>query len=283
VNDLQARYGASQTQACAVMMISRSVYHYRTRRRDQTPLVNRIKEIAAARVRYGYQRVHILLRREGWRVNRKRVYRLYRLEGLSLLQRRPRRHRSAMQRNRPLGPQVRNECWSMDFVSDQLYDGRKLRALTLIDAYTRECLAIWVDQGIRGEHVVTVVDAVTAERGAPHRIQVDNGPEFISKVLDRWAYERHVELAFSRPGKPTDNAFIEAFNGRLRQECLNQHWFLSLADARSKIEAWRRGYNESRPHGALGWATPAEFARQCLKADAAMRSTDPENSASEQF
>ena len=120
VNDLQARYGASQTQACAVMMLSRSVYHYRARRRDQTPLVNRIKEIAAARVRYGYQRVHILLRREGWRVNRKRVYRLYRLEGLSLFQRRPRRHRSAMQRNRPPGAQARNECWSMDFVSDQL-------------------------------------------------------------------------------------------------------------------------------------------------------------------
>ena len=171
----------------------------------------------------------------------------------------------------------------MDFVSDQLYDGRKLRALTLIDAYTRECLAIWVDQGIRGEHVVSVVDTVSGERGAPRRIQVDNGPEFVSKVLDRWAYERKVELAFSRPGKPTDNAHIEAFNGRLRQECLNQHWFLSLADARCKIEAWRRGYNESRPLGALGWATPAEFARQCLQADPTRSSTDPENSASEQF
>jgi len=283
VNDLQAKYGASQTQACAAMMISRSVYHYRPRRRDQTPLVNRIKVIAAARVRYGYQRVHILLRREGWLVNRKRVYRLYRLEGLSLFQRRPRRHRSAMQRNRPPGAQARNECWSMDFVSDQLYDGRKLRALTLIDAYTRECLAIWVDQGIRGEHVVTVVDTVSTERGAPRRIQVDNGPEFVSKVLDRWAYDRHVELAFSRPGKPTDNAFIEAFNGRLRQECLNQHWFLSLADARGKIEAWRQGYNETRPHGALGWKTPVEFARRCLAADATTCSQASENSASEQF
>jgi transposase InsO family protein len=120
----------------------------------------------------------------------------------------------------------------MDFVSDQLYDGRKLRALTLIDAYTRECLAIWIDQGIRGEHVVNVLETVSAERGAPRRIQVENGPEFVSKVLDRWAYERHVELSFSRPGKPTDNAFIKAFNGRLRQECLNQHWFLSLDDAR---------------------------------------------------
>lgn len=160
---------------------------------------------------------------------------------------------------------------------------RNNRALTLTDAYTRECLAIWVDQGIRGEHVVTLVDALSAERGAPRRIQVDNGPGFVSKVLDRWAYERHVELAFSRPGKPTDNAFIEAFNGRLRQECLNQHWFLSLADARSKIEAWRTSYNESRPHGALGWAAPAEFARRWLQADATTCLENPENSASEQF
>jgi len=171
------KYGASQTQACAVMMISRSVYHYRARRKDQTPLVTRIKEIAAARVRYGYQRVHILLRREGWRVNRKRVYRLYREEGLSLLQPRPRRHRTARQRSRPPVVQGMNECWAMGFVSDQLYDGRKLRALTLVDAYTRECLSIWVDQGIRGEHVVEVLDHVRSRRGVPMRIQVDNGPE----------------------------------------------------------------------------------------------------------
>jgi putative transposase len=245
------------------MMISRSVYHYRSRRSDQGPLVARIKEIAAARVRYGYQRVHVLLRREGWKVNHKRVYRLYRLAGLSLLERRPHRHRTARQREVSPPAHAINECWSMDFVSDQLFDGRKLRALTLIDAFSRECLAIWVDQRIRGEAVVNVVDQVSQARGAPARIRVDNGPEFVSKILDRWAYEQRVELAFSRPGKPTDNAHIEAFNGRLRQECLNQHWFLSLNDARAKIEAWRVAYNEIRPHGALGWATPAEFAGRC--------------------
>jgi putative transposase len=283
VDDLQAKYGASQTQACAVMMISRSVYHYRARRRDQTPLVTRIKEIAAARVRYGYQRVHVLLRREGWVVNRKRVYRLYRQEGLSLFQRRPRRHRTARQRSRPPIAQGMNECWAMDFVSDQLYDGRKLRALTLVDAYTRECLAIWVDQAIRGEDVVNVLDNVRTSRGVPIRIQVDNGPEFVSKALDRWAYEHHVELSFSRPGKPTDNAHIEAFNGRLRQECLNQHWFLSLHDARSKIEVWRVAYNESRPHGALEWATPAEFALRCLQQRAVAVLTKSENSTAAQF
>lgn len=187
---MQAKYGASQSQACAVMSISRSVYHYRSRRADQTPLVMRIKAIAAARVRYGYQRIHVVLRREGWRINHKRVYRLYRQEGLSLYERRPRRHRSAMQRQAKPAAQAINECWSMDFVSDQLYDGRKLRALTLIDAHTRECLAIRVDQGIRGDDVVEVLGAVRTQRHAPQRIQVDNGPEFVSKVLDRWAYEQ---------------------------------------------------------------------------------------------
>ena len=148
----------------------------------------------------------------------------------------------------------------MDFVSDALFDGRRLRALTVVDAFTREALAIHVDQGIRGEQVVEAMNRIAAVRGAPRTIRVDNGPEFISKALDRWAYENGVTLDFSRPGKPTDNAFVESFNGRLRDECLNTQWFLSLADARAKIEAWRRHYNESRPHTSLGWMTPAKFA-----------------------
>jgi len=209
------------------------------------------------------------------------VYRLYKQDGLSLFERRPRRHRSASQRLPPRATQAISECWAMDFVSDQLYDGRKLRALTLVDVHTRECLAIWVDQGIRGDDVVRTLDAVIASRGQPERIQVDNGPEFVSKALDRWAYEHGVELAFSRPGKPTDNAHIEAFNGRLRQECLNQHWFLSVDDAREKIEAWRGGDNETRPHGSLGWTTPAEYARQCLARQALAEPKEPEISTSE--
>ena len=153
----------------------------------------------------------------------------------------------------------------MDFVSDALFDGRRLRALTVVDAFTREALAIEVDQGIAGEQVVDAMARLTLIRGAPRSIRVDNGPEFVSKALDRWAYQNGVTLEFSRPGKPTDNAFVESFNGRLRDECLNAHWFLSLADARAKIEAcnieaWRRQYNESRPHTALGWLTPQEFA-----------------------
>jgi putative transposase len=151
----------------------------------------------------------------------------------------------------------------MDFVSDALFDGRRLRALTVVDAFTREALAIAVDQGIKGEQVVAAVTQLALERGAPRVIRVDNGPE--SKALDRWAYENAVTLDFSRPGKPTDNALVESFNGRLRDECLNAHWFLSLADARAKIEAWRRHYNESRPHTALGWRTPQEFALAAAK------------------
>ena len=139
-------------------------------------------------------------------------------------------------------------------------NSRRLRALTVVDAYTREALAIEVDQGIKGEQVVEVMTRLTALRGSPSAIRVDNGPEFVSKALDRWAYANSVTLDFSRPGKPTDNAFVESFNGRLRDECLNAHWFLSLADAKAKIEAWRRQYNESRPHTALGWLTPQEFA-----------------------
>ena len=153
----------------------------------------------------------------------------------------------------------------MDFVSDALFDGRRLRALTVVDAFTREALVIHVDQGIKGEQVVEAVSRVTAVRGAPKSIRVDNGPEFVSKALDRWAYENGVTLDFSRPGKPTDNAFIESFNGRLRDECLNAHWFLSLANARAKIEAWRRHYNESRPHTSLGWMTPAEYAATAVR------------------
>lgn len=248
---------------------------------DQTLLVLRIKEIAATRVRYGYQRIHVLLRREGWPINRKRVYRLYRMQGLSLYQRRPKRSRAAQQRQGNAQVTAINECWSIDFVSDQLYDGRKLRALTLIDRFTRECLSIWVDQSLHGDDVVKVLSQVRQQRGSPQRIQVDNGPEFVSRVLDRWAYEQGVQLAFSRPGKPTDNAHIEAFNGRLRQECLNQHWFLSLHDARSKIEDWRQMYNESRPHGALDWLTPAEFARQCWAGQESKTTKEPKNSTLE--
>ena len=245
-----------------MLLFYRSSHRYEATRDDQAVLRMRIREIAEARVRYGYYRIYILLRREGWTVNHKRVYRLYRKEGLSLRRKRPRRHASAAQRVGRIEAGAANECWSMDFVSDALYDGRRLRVLTVVDNYTRECLAIEVDQGIGGEKVVGVLGRITMERPTPKAIRVDHGPEFVSKVLDQWAYRNGVTLDFSRPGKPTDNAYVESFHGSLRDECLNVNWFLSLEDARGKIEAWRKHYNENRPHTALGNIPPSEFANQ---------------------
>jgi len=280
---LRDRYRVSLTKACALFHMSRSLHGYRSVARDSSALLARIKEIAATRVHYGYRRVHVMLQREGWEDNHKRVYRLYRAEGLSLRHKRPKRNKSARLRQPKSIVTAINEIWGMDFVSDALFDGRRLRALTVVDNYTRESLAIEVGQSLKGEDVVRVLDAVVAERGAPQTIKVDNGSEFISKAMDRWAYEHGVELDFSRPGTPTDNAKVESFNGRFRQECLNEHWFLSLADARSKIADWRRYYNESRPHSALQWATPAEFARQAMKNALTDESTKPEISPSGRY
>jgi putative transposase len=260
VAHVQATHGTSERRSCLALGVDRSSVRYVSVKPDQAPLRLRIHDLARTRVRYGYYRIYILLRREGWFVNHKRVYRLYREDGLSLRLKRPRRHVSAASRERQPPAAAPNQLWSMDFVSDALFDGRRLRALTVVDAHTREALAIDVDQGIKGEQVVEAMMRIAALRGAPKAIRVDNGPEFVSKALDRWAYENGVTLDFSRPGKPTDNAFVESFNGRLRDECLNAHWFLSLADARAKIEAWRRHYNESRPHTSLGWLTPNEYA-----------------------
>lgn len=225
---------------------------------------------------YGYKRIYVLLRREGWRVNLSESIDPIGARGFHSLSVVQKGHRLAGQRPGPVLTQSINECWSMDFVADQLFDGRRLRALTLVDIYTRECLAIEVAAGLQGGDVVGVIDAAATIRGAPQQVRVDNGPEFVSRVLDQWAYANGVELVFSQPGKPTDNAYIESFNGRLRQECLNTPWFLSLEDARSRIEAWRCAYNETRPHSAREWATPAEFAHRCLLKQATMGTREPE-------
>lgn len=195
-------------------------------------------------------------------VNHKRVYRIYREEGLNLRAKRPRRRAAAAPRvGRPEVTGL-NECWSMDFVTDTLADGRRFRALTIVDNFSRECLGIKVDQSIRGRHVAELLERICFYRGAPGAIRVDNGPEFVSKALDQWAYENGVTLDFSRPGKPTDNAFVESFNGSLRDECLNTNWFQSLSDARFKIETWRKEYNEFRPHSSLADMTPRDFAKK---------------------
>jgi putative transposase len=236
-------------------------YHYKSRRPEQAPLRKRMREIAQTRVRYGYRRIHVLLRREGWVVNHKRVRRLYNEEGLQLRNKSPKRKVAAKLREDRSVATAANQCWSMDFLSDQLFDGRKIRVLTIVDNFTRISPVIDVRMSYRGGDVVETLERVAGSYGRPKQIRVDQGPEFISKELDLWAWMNGVTLDFSRPGKPTDNAFAESFNGKFRAECLNTSWFLNLDDARSKCEAWRREYNEVRPHSSIGNQTPIEHAR----------------------
>ena len=243
-----------------MLQFQRSTCYYQTVADEQAALRIRIRDLAQTRVSYGYRRIHLLLEREGWKVNHKRVYRLYKQEGLVVRAKRPRRHVSACRRKGTPIAQSSNESWSMDFMSDELFNGQRIRLLTLVDNFTRESLAIEVGRSVGGQRVVEVLMQIARDRDLPRTIRVDNGPEFTSKLLDQWAYLNGVELDFSRPGKPTDNAFIESFNGRFREECLNESWFLSIDDAREKVEQWRLYYNGQRPHSALGNLAPMEFA-----------------------
>ncbi len=261
-NRAQQAYRVSERRACRILQHARATQRYESVKDDQAELCGRIKEIAGAHVTWGYLRVWVTLRREGWRVNKKRVYRLYKQEGLCVGRHKPHRgrHRSAATRP-PLTKATRpNESWSMDFMADQLFDGRKFPLLTLVDAFSRESLTIELDQLLTGERVAAILDRIGRERGLPGKIRFDNGLELTGKLLDQRAYMNNVRLDFSRRGKPTDNGLIEAFNGRLRAECLNESWFMSIDDAREKVEAWRRHCNEERPHSALGNLSPREFA-----------------------
>jgi putative transposase len=254
-------FAVSTRAACRATGVARSTIAYRSQRAPQAALRQRLRELAAARVSYGYQRLTTLWRREGWHVNHKRVYRLYVEEALQLRRRRPRRRRGAV----PRGPRAMttqpNEVWAMDFMQDMLMDSRGVRILTVIDSHTRECLALRARQRFGGADVVTVLEAVGATRPWPSRITVDNGTEFTSRSLDQWAYTRGVALDFSRPGKPVDNCLIEAFNGSVRRECLSQHWFASFAEAQQILEAWRADYNTVRPHKSLAGRSPIEYLR----------------------
>jgi len=255
---LRTCYQVSIRRASQTLPGPRSTFYYRSRKPEQAPLRQRIKEIASVRVRYGYRRIHTLLQREGWLVNHKRVYRLYCLEGLQMRHKPPRRRVCAKLREERTDAIRPNQCWSMDFMADELFDGKRLRLLTIVDNFSRVSPFIGVGFRYKGYDVVSALNLAVAQYGVPERIRVDNGPEFISKEVDLWAYAHGVVLDFSRPGKPTDNAFIEAFNSRFRQECLNEHWFLSLEDATDKVDAWRFHYNEERPHSSLGYRSPAE-------------------------
>lgn len=249
-------WAVSIRTACGAIGFDRSSFHYKSRRTDQAAVAKRIREICETRVRYGYRRVHVLLDREGWGINIKTVYRIYRELGMQLRNRIPKPRVKAKLRDdraEAVGP---NDVWAMDFVHDQLATGKKVRVLTVVDTVSRYVPVLDVRHSYRGEDVVTTLDRVCQKMGYPKTIRVDQGTEFVSRDMDLWAYQRGVVLDFSRPGKPTDNAFIEAFNGRFRTECLNQHRFMSLADAAEKLEAWRRYYNEERPHGSIGNKVP---------------------------
>lgn len=270
VRGMCSDWAVSIRQACGAIGFDRSTFHYQSRRTDQAAVAKRIKEICETRVRYGYRRVHVLLDSEGWGINVKKVYRIYKELGMQLRHKTPKRRVKAKVRDDravAVGP---NDVWAMDFVHDQLATGKKLRVLTIVDTFSRYVPALDVRYSYRGEDVVATLDRVCRTVGYPKTIRVDQGSEFVSRDMDLWAYQRGVVLDFSRPGKPTDNAFILrrgidpldqflfllTFNGKFRAECLNQHWFLTHADAAEKLEAWRRYYNEERPHGAIGNKVP---------------------------
>jgi putative transposase len=263
---IRRQHEVSVRRACQVVELAESSFRYGSRRQEPEGLRERLVELAGERPRFGYRRLHVLLVREGWRVNHKRIQRMYREEKLAV--RRKRRKRIAQTARRPkVVPKTANERWSMDFMSDSLATGRTFRTLNVIDDPTRECLAIEVDTSLSGERVTRVLDRLIARRGKPQSLVIDNGPEFASRAMDAWAYQRGIQLDFIRPGRPIENCFVESFNGSFRDECLNQHWFTSLDDARRTIEAWRIDYNRVRPHSSLGNLPPVEFA-----AGAALRS-----------
>lgn len=262
VTHLVAAYPVSARHACRLVGLSRSRWHHPPTRPAHEALRARLRALAAERPRWGYQRLYLLLRREGCRVNHKLVLRLYREEQLAVRQRRRQKQVAVVRVPRPR-PSHANERWSMDFVADALADGQRFRCFTLVDDCTREALAIEVASGLPALRVIQVLERVAAYRTTlPASIVCDNGPEFAGRALDQWAHARGVALVFIRPGKPVENAYVESFNGKLRDECLNAEWFRTLAEAQQTIERWRVDYNTRRPHTSLAGLTPEEFAHQ---------------------
>lgn len=268
---LMAAHEMGVTRACGLIGISRSLYRYEAKRPDDSELLERLTALAGQKRRYGYRRLHVLLKREGWKINWKRTYRVYQAAGL-MVRRRKRKRIAGIERKVKVSATGPNQSWSMDFVSDGFVDGRRLRCLNIVDDFTKECQAIEVDTSLPGRRVVAVLERLTELRGLPRSVTVDNGPEFAGKTLDEWAYRMQLQLKFIAPGKPQENAYIESFNGKFRDECLNEHWFLSMRHARQEIEGWRQEYNDERPHSSLGYQTPKQFAERFLTADSRLRS-----------
>ncbi|HAU4426172.1 TPA: IS3 family transposase [Citrobacter freundii] len=269
--------GLSQRRACRLTGLSLSTYRYEAHRpAADAHLSGRITELALERRRFGYRRIWQLLRREGLHVNHKRVYRLYHLSGLGVKRRR-RRKGLATERLPLLRPAAPNLTWSMDFVMDALSTGRRIKCLTCVDDFTKECLTVTVAFGISGVQVTRILDSIALFRGYPATIRTDQGPEFTCGALDQWAFEHGVELRLIQPGKPTQNGFIESFNGRFRDECLNEHWFSDIVHARKIINDWRQDYNECRPHSTLNYQTPSEFAAGWRKGHSENEDSDVTN------
>jgi putative transposase len=256
------RFGLSIRRACKLIGLSRTSFHYKpSAKPDEEVIRKRLRELAQTRRRFGCPRIHVMLRREGFVINHKRTERIYRQEGLILRIRR-RKKMSSLLRTEVPKPNYPDHIWSMDFMRDNLANGRTIKVLAVVDEWTRKCFRIEVDTSINGVRVARVLTEIAQMEELPEIIVIDNGPEFISNALDAWAYQRGVKLTFIRPGKPVENAYIESFNGRLRDECLNENWFLTLEHARRIIEKWRIDYNTERPHSSLGYRTPEEFIRQ---------------------
>jgi putative transposase len=253
------KYRLSERHACELNGVDRSTYRYEPEPDRNAQLRARLTELARQRPRFGYRRLGVLLEKDGEVVNHKRLLRVYQEAGLAVR----RRERKRLARERVGMPVLirPNQEWSIDFVSDALANGRAIRSLTVLDDFTKESLAIEVDTSLSGLRVTRVLDRIIAERGKPDGLRLDNGPEFTSRCFIAWAEQRGVPLIYIQPGKPVQNSYIESFNGRFRDECLNTNWFENLADARRKIEAWRLDYNQARPHSSLAYRTPAEFAR----------------------
>jgi putative transposase len=259
VGQVMKEFDLSLRRACRVLGFNRSSWHYQSRRIEPKGLLARLRALASKRPRWGYRMLHLMLLREGHAVNHKRVYRLYKMEGLAVRQK-LRKRMAAIARTVLPAPSRPNERCSMDFVSDVTAAGRRFRIFAVLDDFTREVLALVVDTSIGGVRVCRELAAIAMVRGFPELIVMDNGPEFTGKALDAWADQVGVKLHFIRPGKPVENAYVESFNGKLRNECLNQHWFLNLDDARRIIEEWRIDFNDVRPHSSLDGMTPKEYA-----------------------
>jgi putative transposase len=260
-----AGYRVSERRACRAFGWPRSTHRYRPRRDPATALRTRLRDLAMARPRYGYRRLWVLLRREGWIVNHKRVLRVYREEGLAV-RTKHRKKLAARLRVLPPAPVRVDQHWSLDFVADQLATGPRFRILTVLDHFSRECVWLEVADHLPAEVVTAALDAAIAHRRKPAVLTLDNGTEFTSRHFDAWAHQEGIQLDFIAPGRPVQNTYIESFNGRLRDECLNQHWFRSLTEARDAIVAWREEYNKTRPHSSLDDVPPEVFAARWLAA-----------------